>query len=260
MCNPRRVEVTATRQIHQAWDREVERAAEVAATLTGEARIRQNLGASLGGPALMALQTALANGFPGWQQDGDAFRHDVDGGYVVYDPAQRTLEIVATLSEELRARGVVRDRLTGTLEGTVEAKGEGGYYSDGWGGRTREKAREEARQRAEAGLDQASRERLEGEATAAEEERDESLRDEARQAAQQEWDRLAGERRAELSRLARDELTQVGVRARQAFHQLLAHAFREALLGLARRRGVAADEIVRKDTDEYLEIEFMLPD
>ncbi len=259
MCNPRRVEVTATRQIHQAWDREVERATEVAATLTGEARIRQDLDASLGGPALMALQTALANGFPGWREDGDAFRHDVDGGYALYDPIERTLEIVATLSEELRARGVARDRLTGTVEGTVEAKGEGGYYSDGYGGRNRKRAEDEARHRAEAGLDQAERERLEREARAAEQERDASLRDEAREAAQQEWERQAVERRGELSRQAEEELRQVGVRARQAFHQLLAHAFREALSGLARRRGVR-DEIVRRDTDEYLEIEFMLPD
>ncbi|MCP4661041.1 MAG: hypothetical protein GY856_37035, partial [bacterium] len=56
------------------------------------------------------------------------------------------------------------------------------------------------------------------------------------------------------------ELRQVGVRTRQAFHQVLAHAFREALVGLARRRGVANNAIVRSETDEYLELDFVLPD
>ncbi|MCP4654282.1 MAG: hypothetical protein GY856_02565, partial [bacterium] len=222
MCNPRRLEVTATRQIHQAWEREVERAAEVTATLTGEARIRQELDASLGGPALMALQTALANGFPGWHEEGDGFRHDVDGGHVIYDPGRRELVIVATLSEELRAQGVARDRLTGTVDDTIEAKGEDCYYSDGWGGQTRTKAQEVARQRAESRLDREAQKRLECEARAAEKERDQALRGEARQAAEQVCERQAGERRAALSRQAQAVLRQVGVRTRQAFHQVLA--------------------------------------
>ncbi len=259
MCNPRRVEVTATRQILEAWEREVEQAAEVAATLTGEARIRQDLDASLGGPALMALQTALDNGYPGWEEDGDGFRHEVEGGFVIYDPAERTLEIVATLSEELRAQGVARERLEGTVEDVVEAKGEGSYYDDGYGGRIEKHAREQARRRAESNLDQAAGEHLRRAADAAEREHDKVLRGKAEEAAREEWERQAVERREELSRRARGELRDVGVRARQAFHHLLAHAFSEALVGMARRRGVTDGDIRRSESDDYLEIEFMLP-
>ena len=64
MCDPRRVTVTATRQVQEAWEREVQRVAEFPGTLIGEARIRQPLDASLGGPAMMALHTALLNGLP----------------------------------------------------------------------------------------------------------------------------------------------------------------------------------------------------
>ncbi len=260
MCDPRRVEVTATRQVQQAWEREVERVAEFTGTLTGEARIRQSLDASLGGPAMMALQTALINGFPGWSEDDDGnYRHDVEGGYVIYYPADRSLEIVATLSEELRSEGIARDRLSGTYSDTVEATGEGHYYHDGWGGRTRERALEEAHRRAETALDESVQERLRRDADSAESEREASLRDQAQRDAQQNWERQAQQRRADLSRRAAAELHEVGVRARQAFHQLLAHAYRDALLGLARRRGVAAADIQQHDTDEYLEIEFMLP-
>ncbi len=261
MCNPRRVQVTATRQANEAWEREVERVAEVVAALTGEARIRQALDATLGGSALLALQNALAQGFPGWtEQEDGSFRHEVEGGYVVYFPDDHSLEIVATLSEELRAQGTVRERLRGTVADTLEVQAEGHYYEDGWGNRTRDRALEEARQASEAELDRTAQSRLAQAATAAEQEHEAALQQQARQAAQQEWEQQAQERRRELSRRATAELTQVGIRARQAFHRLLAHAYRDALLSLARRRGVTPDAITRTETDEYLEIEFMLPD
>jgi hypothetical protein len=47
-------------------------------------------------------------------------------------------------------------------------------------------------------------------------------------------------------------------RARQAFHRLLAVAYRDALLALARARG--AQDIHCSDSGEVLEIEFLLPD
>ena len=46
-------------------------------------------------------------GFPGWYEDEDGnYRHDVEGGYVLYHAEERALEIVAILSEQLRAEGV----------------------------------------------------------------------------------------------------------------------------------------------------------
>jgi hypothetical protein len=85
MCNPRRVEGTATRQIRESWEREVRRLAEVGTDLTGEARIRQALDDSVGAPALLALQTRLAGDCEGWDEQADgSYRHAVEGGYVSY--------------------------------------------------------------------------------------------------------------------------------------------------------------------------------
>jgi len=260
MCNPRRIEVTLTRQVQEAWEREVERAAEVADTLTGEARIRQPLDAALGGPALMALQTLLANGFEGWTEDPDgSYRHPVEGGYVVYHPDERELEIVATVHEEVRETGSARERLSGAWEGEVETKGEGRYYDDGHGGHTEEKARRDAEKAAESTIADTVQERLAAEAEAAERDREVELTRQAEADARRRLEERAEALAPELQRRARERLEAVGIRGRQAFHRLLAHAYRDALVSLARRRGVANRDIVTNETDEYLELDFMLP-
>ena len=48
MCNPRRVTVTATRDIAEAWRREVSRTVQLTEQVTGEARLRQTLSSRLG--------------------------------------------------------------------------------------------------------------------------------------------------------------------------------------------------------------------
>jgi len=261
MCNPRRVTVSTCRQVREAWEREVERAAEVVDTVTAEARVVQPLDASISGPALMALNAALARGVPGWTETEDgAFRHDVPGGHVVYDPDGRTLEIVATLSETLRSRGRVRERLSGVLEDEIRAEGEAGYYDDGYGGRTHERAETEARATAERAVDRAVRESVDRDAAAAERERDAALRARAEAEARERWTADAAARREELTRQAAAELRSVGAMTRQAFHRLIALGYRDTLVALARRRGVADGDIHRRETDDVLEIEFLLPD
>jgi hypothetical protein len=261
MCNPRRIHVTATRRVREAWQREVERVAEVVDTVTGEARIVQSLDASLGGSALMALRGALARGFPGWSETaGGSYRHDVPGGYLLFDPDASTLEIVATLSESLRSQTAVRHRLTGEIDETLTAGAEASYYDDGFGGQTEERAREAARQDSERELDRVKRRRLDEAAAAAERVRNAALSGETEAAARRVWQAAADERRRELSVRAAVELEEVGGRARQAFHRLLAHSYREALLALARRRGVAPEAIHQRESGDTLEIEFLLPD
>ncbi len=261
MCNPRRVEVTATRQVREAWEREVERAAEVTGIFSGEARVCQALDASVGAPALMALQNLLASGFEGWEELEDgSFRHEVEGGHVVYRPDDRSLEIVAVVTEELRETGIVHERLSGVVEEQIEARAEGQYYDDGWGGKTEERARQEAQEAADANIDASLRESLVEAAELAEKEQDGGLRRRAEQVAGQRLEQRGSERQAELSRCAREQLQEVGVRARQAFHHLLAHAYRDALTAMARRRGVSNDAISTRESEEYLEIEFQLPD
>lgn len=260
MCNPRRVVVNVSRQMEQAWEREVERCAEVVGSVAGEARVRQRLDASIGGSALVALRTALAQGFPGWNEVEGGYRHDVQGGYVVYHPEDHELEIVATMSEELRTQAAARGTLSGRVEGTVEAEGIGNYYDDGWGGRTRERGLSDAQRAAEAALENAVQRRIEEDAKKAEEARATALEGEAKQVADVRWKEEAERRRSDLSRRAALELTEVGVRARQAFYALLGNAYRRALVSLARRRGVSNDAIVMRDSNDALELEFTLPD
>ncbi len=260
MCNPRRVEVTATRQVREAWEREIERMAEVVDTLTGEARIRQPLDSSLGGPTIMALQTLLANGVEGWSEETDgSYRHAVEGGYVVYYPEDRNLEIVAAVETEIRESGKARERISGVWEGEVESKGEGQYYDDGWGGHTEDRARQVAQRAAEAGIQKETEQQLSSEAEEAEQKREQALLEQAEQAARQRVAQRAEVLQPELQQRARERLEEVGIRARQVFHRLLAHACRDALMGLARRRGVANHDITTHETDEYLEIDFVLP-
>jgi hypothetical protein len=258
MCNPRRIEVTATRQVAEAWEREVQRAASRSGTVTGEARIRMPLDASIGAAALVALERALDGGLAGWTRAGDGYRHDVDGGYVVYSLADRSLEIIATASDVVHGQGEVRARLSGRVEGEIVARGQGRYYDDGYGGRTEATAREEARRAAEAGVEAQLRARLDGETQAAERAAVGALQADAERAALADWEAHAAERREALSRQAAERLSVVGVQARRAFHGLLALAYRDALLALARRRGGQSIECT--ESGDTLEIEFMLPD
>jgi hypothetical protein len=253
VCNPRRIEVTATQQVAEAWEREVRRAAEVAGTVDAEARVRQPLDASIGGPALAALEQALEAGFPGWVADGDGWRCDVEGGYVRYTPDDRMLEIVARLSETVVGRAEVVERLSGRVEDTVEATGAGAFH-----GRGEEKARRLARAEAEAAIADEVRRRIDEAAAEAEAAHDEALRDAATLAAREDLQARASERRAALQAEAAERLEAVGARARQAFHLLLARAYRDALLALARRRG--AEDVRVEESDEYVEIEFVLPE
>jgi hypothetical protein len=265
MCNPRRVRVTATRQVREAWEREVRRAATVSLEVGGEARIRQPLDAAVGAPALMAMQLRLARGAEGgcdgWaaQPDG-AYRHDVEGGYVLYRPAERMLEIVATAAATLTETGVATRTIGGTLEADIEASGEAGYYDDGWGGHTEAAARRAAEQAAARGAEAAAREHAQAAADAAEQAADPELTAAAAAEGRRRLEARAELHRAELEQRAREHLAEVGIRARQAFHRLLALGYRDALEGLARRRGVAPGDIDTRETDEYLEIDLLLPD
>jgi hypothetical protein len=261
MCNPRRVEVTATRQVREAWEREVRRAATVSAQVGGEARIRQALDASVGAPALMAIQLRLANGCAGWVEQPDgAYRFEVEGGHALYRPQDRTLEIVAAVAETLTETAVAARTLSGTLETRIEARGEAGYYDDGWGGHTQARAREEASQAAERNADAAAQAQIDAQAAAAEQQAEGALAESAQAQGRRRLAERAEQRQAELEQRARERLAEVGIRARQAFHRLLALGYRDALEGLARRRGVAPGDIDTRETDEYLEIDLVLPD
>ena len=242
MCNPRRVEINATRELREEWEREVERTVELDAEVAGEARVRQSLDEVLGGPALRALEMALAEGDDAWRETDDGFRFETDGGYAVFDLEHRELEIVAVRHGRARAEGSASETLRGEVRGVLEATGEGVYYDDEEGGRTRERAEGTARRK--------RRVLAAAEAAA----RDAGLAARAEEDARDKLIHAAEQTRAELAVQATKHLENVGTRCRQAFHQLLARAYRDAILAYARQRG--AEIVTDREDDDIVEIEF----
>lgn len=256
MCNPRRIRVTATRQLNQAWEREVSRTVELQQQVIGEARVRQPLDTTLGTPALRALESALAADDSGWREVEEGYRHDVEGGYVIYLVDEQALEIVATLPDEVQASVQVSRTLEGTVNTEISAQGEGRYYDDGWGGRTKKVAEREAQTAAQQELDNVSRTQIEQAENEAEAQAAAELEAEARTQAQAQLQQAASDRQDDLSAQARQHLNTVGVRCRQAFHQVLARGYRDAILAYARRNG--AENIQCNEEGNILEIEFNL--
>ena len=257
MCNPRRVEVTATRAIAEAWEREVRRVASRTGTVRGEVRIRQSLGASLGAPALAALERALDGGTIGWREVAEGYRYDVDGGFALYSPADRTLTIVATQSDEVVGRGEAAVRLSGRVEEEIAARGAGVYYDDGYNGSTREQADAQARIAAQNALDAQAQARVAQAAREAEAAVRAEVEAQAEQAAEASFAARSAARQAELQRQVEARAERVFAEARRAFHGLLARAYRDALLAMARHRG--AEGISLHEDGDVLEIEFELP-
>jgi len=256
MCNPRRVSVTLTRDIAEAWRREVSRTAELSTRVVGTARLRQSLADSVGGPALRALENRLAAGEEGWQAVPEGYRCEVEGGYVLYLADEQVLEIVATLDDSVQAQGEAATVLSGEINTTLSASAERSYYDDGYGQLTEAGARQAAEDLARRTLTRESRQRLEQAQQQAEAAESIRLQAQAEAAAAANLATAAAERRELLSRQAEERLDIVGLHCRRAFNRLLAQAYRDAILAYARRHG--AENIQCRDDAETLEIEFLV--
>jgi hypothetical protein len=234
----------------------VARTVQLRGLVQGEARVRQPLDASLGGPALKTLERALAEPDSGWRPVSGGYRFDVPGGYVIYLVEERVLEIVAVLEDEVQAAGTVASILAGELQTEVSADGEGRYYDDGWGGHNEAAARQAAEADAQRRLDEASRARREQAETKAEQQASAEIEEAARRQAQQNLQQAAAARQAELANAARQRLDAVGLQCRQAFQRVLARAYRDAILAYARAHN--AECLVCSEKGGVIDIEFMV--
>lgn len=256
MCKPRRVSITATRELAESWRREVSRTVQLSGQVQGEARVCQSLAATLAEPVLRGIEMALDRGLPGWRPVEGGFRHEVEGGYVLYDPDRRCLEIVALAEACVTAEGKAEDLLTGQVEQTLSTAAEGQYYEDGWGGRTQEVAEAEARKAAEEALTRQSSERVKQAADQAEAAAAANLEARAQAEAARRLKEETDQRRAALSAQAAQHLDTVGVRARQAANRLFAEGYRDAIVAYARTHG--GDNVQCRDGTDTLEIQFTL--
>jgi len=256
MCNPRRVTVTATREIAEAWQREVSRTVALSAQVTGEARVRQALSTSLGRPVLMALESRLLAGNTDWQPVENGYRYDVEGGYVLYDMDEQNLEMVAIREETVQSQATATTVLSGELREEISTQQHQDYYDDGYGGHTRIRAEKGAQDAAQRELDKRADARVEEVQVQAEAAESSTVQAQAQAKAQAQLDQAAREKQAVLSQQAAQHLDTVGLRCRQAFNTLLAQAYRDAILAYARRNG--ADNISCQEGDNVLEIEFFM--
>ena len=192
----------------------------------------------------------------GWTETEEGFRFDVEGGYVVYLMGERALEIVARLEDDVSVAGQVTQTLAGQLAEQLSVEGEGRCYDDGWGGQNENTAREAAAADAQRRLKEEARQRVRQAQQNAEAPAAAELEAAARHRAEAELRRAAAERRAQLAAAARQRLNEVGLRCRQAFHAVLARAYRDAILAYARNHG--AEGLQCTDNGETIEIEFLV--
>jgi hypothetical protein len=256
MCNPRRIRVRATRELAEAWEQQVRRQVTRSGRATADARVREPLADSIGGPVLAALTDVLSR-LEDWSESADgSFWHELDGGRITFDPATRELEIVATASAEVSVTGEASATVTTEVSQTVEAEGEGVYYDDGWGGLNEDTAQLDAERNLAAALDEAARQGRDRASQDTDTAVGEAVRQEAAERAEAAFDEAAAARAGELRLAAAERMLAVGVQGRAVFHAALADAYREAILAYALSR--RASNLQQSEQDGMLDIEFEL--
>ncbi|QXJ26321.1 molecular chaperone DnaJ [Actinomadura graeca] len=257
MCNPRRIQVRATRQLAEAWDQEVRRRVVLSGEASGEARVRERLAATVGAPTLAALARVLAR-TEGWQEGEDGvFRHRLDGGVISFDPDSRELEIVARVSARVEASGEAVTIVRAEVGDLLRASGTGTYYDDEWGGHTRERAERTADLAAESALDDAAERARTRERERAESAHAQDVREQARRNAEDSLAATRRKRERELRAQAADVLAAIGETGRGLFHRALAEAYRDAILAYARTHG-ATGVSCAEGADGVVDIQFEL--
>ncbi len=250
MCNPRRVMIQLARAIEEAWRATVEQAATATGEVQELARITADipLDAEMGDRALQMLERIMRGEFPElepWDRDADGnYRRDLGDVVLVYQPGSRQLIVEAGLTELIQAEARASAEASGFTVGEVAVEAVGRYYSDGWGGRTEERATAEA---------QAEAERKLAEAVAAlhrEQHRDElqAAEAEAQARAQQEAAAALALRRDEMRTALRQRLQATLANAEdRVYHtmnRLVGEAYRRTLIELVQENGgrVLSDE------------------
>lgn len=161
MCNPRRVMIHLKRSIEQAWRTTIEETAQRQGQVQELARINADipLDAEMGDQALLMLERVLQGefaGFEAWDRaDDGTYRRDLGDVVLVYQPGSHQLQIEARLTEMITAEARGSAEASGFTVGEAAVEAVGHYYSDGWGGRTEQRARTEAQDEAQKRLDEA---------------------------------------------------------------------------------------------------------
>lgn len=250
MCNPRRVMIHLARSIEQAWRHTVEQSAAACDEVTELARINAqvNLDEEMGDTALEVFERVLAGEFEDfepWTRDSlGHYRRDLGRVTLVYDPVHHRLTVEAQLTELVTAEARATVEASGFTVGEVAVEAVGRYYDDGWGGRTRERAVEEAEVEAEKRFKQAidalHREQHAEELSRAADE----AQKKADNAASQELARLQAEARNALRKQLQVVLAQAEDQVYHVMNRAVGETYRQTLHQLVRDNGgrVITDE------------------
>jgi hypothetical protein len=253
VCNPRRVQVHATRRLAEAWDQEVRRQVTLHGQAVGRAAVREQLAGTVGRPVLASLERVLEQA-DGWYEADGGYRHDADGGYVIYHPDTMELEIVAELSSEVQGAGEASTEVRGTVDDVLDVEGTGRYYDDGWGGFTEERARTAAEADAQRALQQAAADRIAEARSLADAGADAEVQAAAEGQAREALAASIAAREEQLRLGAADRLTTVGVQARALFNVALAQGYRDAIVAYAHSRHAEGLQMTRNG--DVLTIQF----
>ncbi|GHE08710.1 hypothetical protein [Streptomyces alanosinicus] len=260
MCNPRRVRIRASSRLTRMWQEEVRRTGRASAEVAAEATLREEFGTLLGAPARRAFEAALGADTR-WTWQDDAYRLDLDGGTVVYHLDTGEIEMTARLSDIVTAEAEVTRTLQGTVEVNATAEHTEKYYDDSWAGLSKSVAERSARAQAQKRADRDAAEqvaRREEQERLAGRRRLAGQRDEIDAEAHAEAERRAAAaaelRRGELERDAETRLAQTRTDLLRPVHEVLAVAYRDAIVEYARRHGV--QDIQVDETGGTLNIQF----
>lgn len=260
MCNPRRIRVTATRDVIESWQVELERSVQLSDAVASELEVSYPFGGTLGARTRTVFEQALAAA-PAWRESEGVHHLELAGGQVAYHPGSGELRVTTRLEDVVSVEGHAAERRTGKVAETARGRGVGRYYDDGEGGLSRSTAQRYARMSAEAEAEANARElaeavRRRAEADSARAARD-LERDVERAASADAARRLEEERtraRGQLEARNREQLQQVAEAGLLAVNAVLAGAYQNALLTYARERGATGVECV--DSDGVISIQF----
>jgi len=251
MCNPRKITARATRQISEAWRAAIQRSARVGDTATGRAELTQPLGSMLAEPARRAFEHAVAAD-PHWQLRDGGYHLAVPGGEARYRPETGELEISVELSAYVEVESSAERIVEGTVEDAVEATAQAQYYTDGYGGRTRERAEREARKLAEEEADRQSKQRAESVRQKAQRRADlasqadgAEVQREAEANAASQLDTERRRRGEQLTREAEMLLDRVHQQSLRGVWETVALGYQNALLTYARANGARDIDVTR---------------
>ncbi len=249
MCNPRRVTINLNEHVEEAWRENVEQTAAASEEVGEIAQISTDiqLDDELGGTALQMLERVLTGefeGFEAWEQADGQYRRQLDDVTLVYDPKTHRLNIETRLTETISAQTTADAEASGFTVGEIVVEALGNYYEDGWGGRTKERASNEAQQEAERKLANAAQQLRREQNREAFDAAEGQAQAEAQTRLEAKMEQLRQETRAALRERLQITLAHAQDGVQEVLNRAIGEAYRQTLLQIVKENGgrVLTDE------------------